>query len=137
MVANLINTLIGLWLCYESIFALPTSGQRIWIAAALGVVIAGLAWISRRTDATAWQSTTNIALGILLALFMLVHAFVPLSDLAIFWMELWVGLTVASLALWSVFYRPQHLKAAVESERLSDARTAGTAAAPVHAAPKT
>lgn len=121
MIANLINTAIGLYLTYVSIFDPPLAGAPVWIVAGLGIVIAVLAWVSRMTDATRWQSTTNLTLGILLTVGMLLHAAITMDQLIIFWLVLWVGLTVSSIALWAALYRPKHLEEAIRTGRLSDA----------------
>ena len=49
---------------------------------------------------------TNSVLGIALVIDTLIDQVIPMSPLAVFWIELWVGLTVASLALWAALYHP-------------------------------
>ncbi len=105
MIANLLNFLLGLYVTYVAIFGLPASTPS-WVLAPIGIAIVVLALIARRSDFSAWQSTTNIILGIALVIDTLVDLVLPLSALAIFWIELWVGLTVASLALWAALYHP-------------------------------
>ncbi len=106
MIANLLNLLIGLYVTYVAIFGLPASAPMPWMLAPVGIVIVVLALIARRSDFSGWQSATNVVLGIALVIDTLVDQVVPLSPLAVFWIELWVGLTVASLALWAALYHP-------------------------------
>src|SRR5262249_24260651 len=54
------------------------------------------------------QSATNIVLGIVLLIITVINwAVIPVSPLVTFWINLWVGLTVASLALWAALYHPK------------------------------
>ncbi len=105
MIANLLNFLLGLYVTYVAIFGLPASTPS-WILAPLGIVIVVLALIARRSDFSGWQSATNSVLGIALVIDTLIDQVIPMSALAVFWIELWVGLTVASLALWAALYHP-------------------------------
>jgi hypothetical protein len=116
MIANLLNFLLGLYVTYVAIFGLP-AGVPSWILAALGIAIVVLALIARRSDFSGWQSATNAVLGIALISDTLVDQVVPMSPLAVFWIELWVGLTVASLALWAALYHPTPDAAQPESAR--------------------
>jgi hypothetical protein len=115
MIANVLNVLIGLWLSYVAIFGTPGGARGPWIVAAAGVAIVVLALIARRSDFSGWQSATNIALGVVLVIATLVDRAVAVSPLVAFWIDLWVGLTVASLALWAALYRPK--EAAAEAAR--------------------
>ncbi len=115
MIANLLNCLIGLWVVYIAIFGMPASAAAPWLLAPVGIAIVVLALIARRSDFSGWQSTTNIVLGIVLAFDTLIDLALPISALAVFWIELWVGLTVASLALWAALYHPIERIAAPEA----------------------
>ncbi len=106
MIANIINVLIGLALSYVAIFGMPTGAPVTWILAPVGIAIVVLALIARRSDFSGWQSATNSVLGIVLLILALVLRAVTISPLVTFWVELWVGLTVASLALWAILYHP-------------------------------
>jgi hypothetical protein len=106
MIANLLNFLIGLWVVYVAIFGMPASAPVPWLLLPVGVAIAVLARVARRSDFSGWQSSTNSVLGIVLVITTLVERVVAMSPLVSFWIELWVGLTVASLALWAVLYHP-------------------------------
>jgi hypothetical protein len=128
MIANLINTAIGLYISYSAIFDLRSEGTMAWVMAGLGVVIVVLALVSRQTDSHAWYSTTDIVFGALLAIAMLLNFVVPLGDMILFWVQLWVGLTVASIAFWAALYRREHLETAIRTGRtLDDARSPTTA----------
>jgi hypothetical protein len=107
MIANLLNFLIGLGVSYVAIFGTPSSAPAPWILAPVGITIVVLALIARRSDFSRWQSATNTVLGIVLLVVTLINWGVPLSPLVTFWINLWVGLTVASLALWAALYHPK------------------------------
>ena len=107
MIANLLNFLIGLWVVYVAIFGMPASAPVPWLLAPVGIAIVALALVARRSDFSGWQSTTNTVLGIVLVIDTLVERAVVMSPLVAFWVELWVGLTVASLALWAALYHPK------------------------------
>ncbi len=107
MIANLLNFLIGLGVTYVAIFGMPVSAPVPWLLAPGGIAIAALALVARRSDFSGWQSATNIVLGILLFIVALFERVVAMSPLVTFWIELWVGLTVASLALWAALYHPK------------------------------
>src|SRR5215472_10660153 len=106
MIANVLNFLIGLSVSYVAIFATP-GVTAPWILAPVGVAIVVLALIARRSDFSGWQSATNIVLGTVLLVITLINWGLPISPLVTFWINLWVGLTVASLALWGALYHPK------------------------------
>ncbi len=107
MIANIINVLIGLWLTYVAIFAQPSGEAPRWalLAAALAIVL--LAIVARRSDFSGWQSATNIVLGALLIIVAGVNWATGLPLLLMFWVELWIGLAVATFALWAVLHHPE------------------------------
>src|SRR5512140_2315890 len=107
MIANVLNVLIGLGVTYVAIFGMPASAPVPWILAPVGIAIVVLALIARRSDFSGWQSATNTVLGVVLLVLTLINWGVPVSPLVTFWIDLWVGLTVASLALWAVLYHPK------------------------------
>lgn len=107
MIANALNFLIGLAVTYVAIFGMPATLRGPWILIAAGIAMVVLALIARRSDYSGWQSTTNIVLAIILIVVTLVGSATPISPLVMFWIELWVGLTVASLALWATLYHPK------------------------------
>lgn len=106
MFANVLNTLAGLYLAYLSIFG-SAAGTARWHEAAAGLAIILLALLARRSDFSGWQSSTNAALGGFLLVAMLVNWVVPINALVMFWIDLWVGLIVACLALWAALYHPE------------------------------
>jgi hypothetical protein len=107
MIANVLNFLIGLGVSYVAIFGTPASVMAPWILAPVGAAIVVLALIARPSDFSGWQSATNTVLGAVLLVVTLINWGVPLSPLVTFWINLWVGLTVASLALWAALYHPK------------------------------
>ncbi len=113
MIANLLNTLVGLGLAYAAIFpgALGTGRDRFGLIAA-GLLILLALW-ARRSDLSPWQSTTTIAIGVLLAVLTVAHLLIQVSDVLMFWGILWAGLTSATVSLWAALYRtPQAVNAA-------------------------
>jgi hypothetical protein len=107
MIANILNVLIGLGVTYVAIFGMPASAPGSWTLPAAGIAIAVLALIARRSDFSGWQSSTNAVLGLVLCADTLLEQAVASWPLVTFWIELWVGLTVASLALWATLYHPK------------------------------
>ena len=101
MIANFLNTLLGLWLAYAAIFpdTLGKGHDRVVLIAAIGTVMLAL-W-ARRSDASAWQSTTTIVAGVLLAFL----------EVSMFWGIFWAGLISATLSLWAALYRPSQVAA--------------------------
>jgi hypothetical protein len=106
MIADLLNTLVGLWLTYAAIFPHATGIGRDRIALLAAVVMIGLALWARRSGATPWQSTIVLATGALLAVLMIAYQLVHLSEVLMFWGVLWAGLVSATVSLWAALYRP-------------------------------
>jgi hypothetical protein len=111
MIANLLNTLLGLWLAHTAIFpdTLGKGHDRVVLIAAIGTVMLAL-W-ARRSDASAWQSTTTIITGVLLAVLETADQLMHVSDVLMFWGIFWAGLISATLSLWAALYRPSQLAA--------------------------
>lgn len=107
MIANLFNVLVGLAVTYVAIFGMPATVRAPWMLAAAGIAVVALALIARRSDFSGWQSATNVVLGVILIVATVIAWAAPVSPLVMFWIELWVGLTVASLALWATLYHPK------------------------------
>lgn len=107
MIANILNFLIGIVITYVAILGTPAGAPAAWILVPAGIAVVVLAAIARRSDFSGWQSATNITLGIVLVVFTLIGRMVFVSPLFAFWIDMWVGLTVASLALWAALYHPQ------------------------------
>lgn len=108
MVANIANTIVGLWLTYVAIFSAPADATVRWGLLVAAAVIVLLAAIARSTDYARWQSSTNIVLGVVLFILAAVHLAIGLSGLLLFWVELWIGLAVGIFALWAALYHPEH-----------------------------
>jgi hypothetical protein len=117
MIANILNFLIGLWVSYFAVFATPANVPGPWLHAALGIAIVVLAFIARRSDFSGWQSATNAVLGVVLVLNTVLEQAVGVSPLVTFWIDLWVGLTVSSLALWAALYHPKQGASLPEAAR--------------------
>lgn len=112
MIANLLNTLVGLWLAYAAIFpnGLGTSRDRFVLVAAVVTIVLAL-W-ARRSDVSTWQSNTAVVAGVLLAILTVTHQVTYVSDVLIFWGVLWAGLASATVSLWAALYRPSQAASA-------------------------
>ncbi len=110
MIANALNVVIGLWLSYVAIFETGSAAPAHWVLAVAAFVIFLLALIARNSDYAGWQSATNMVLSILLLIAALVDWTISIPPLVLFWIELCIGLTVASLALWASLYHPEPVK---------------------------
>jgi len=107
MIANALAVLIGLWLAYGAIFAVPAGSVNNIELAIAGIVVSGCAVLARRKDAMAWQWVTNVALGIVLVLLAAARVWYGASLSASFWTILLDGIVVAITALWSILYRSE------------------------------
>ena len=114
MIANALTVLIGLWLAYGAIFSTPAGELNSVQLAIAGILVIVCAIIARRKDSMAWQSGTNIVLGLGLALLAAARVWLGVSAAASFWIVLLGGIMAAIAALWSMLYRSAD----------SDARTA-------------
>jgi hypothetical protein len=106
MLADLLNTLVGLCLVYAAIFptALGTGRDRFVLVGAILTIVLAL-W-ARRSDASPWQSTTAVVTGALLALLAIAHQVTPVAEVLMFWGVLWAGLVSATVSMWAALYRP-------------------------------
>lgn len=114
MTADLLNTVVGLWLTYAAIFpqAAGAGGNRLILAGAI-LTIALALW-ARRSDFSLWQSSTAIAAGAILAIVTIAGQVVHISDVLMFWTVLWAGLISATVSLWAALYRPSPIATAAE-----------------------
>jgi hypothetical protein len=106
MIADLLNTLVGLWLTHTAIFPHAAGAGRNRFVLIAAIVTIVLALWARRSDASAWQSTTAISTGVLLALLEVANQLMHVSDVLMFWGVLWAGLVSATVSLWAALYRP-------------------------------
>ena len=106
MIADLLNTLVGVWLAYVAIFPHATGMDRDRVALLAAIAMIGLALWARRSGATPWQSTIALTTGALLAALIIAHQLVHVSDVLMFWGVLWAGLVCAIVSLWAALYRP-------------------------------
>jgi hypothetical protein len=106
MIADLLNTLVGLGLTYVAIFPHAAGIGRDRVALFAAIVMIGLALWTRRSSARPWQSTIALATGALLAALLIVDQLVHVSDVLMFWGVLWAGLVSAIVSLWAALYRP-------------------------------
>lgn len=107
MIANIAQTLIGIWLVYAAVLnpVLLASPFRM-IAIVAGLVIAVLSMVARRSDYHPWHSNVTITLGVALLLLGLWNLFEPTATIINYWSLFWVGVLVAFVALWAALYRP-------------------------------
>lgn len=104
MIANALNTLLGLWLVYAAVLDRAWA-ENTWTLPVAGVLVVVLAVWARMTDYRRWQSSTNIVLGIVLLILTALHGLGAASPLVMFWAVFWPGILVAVFALWSLLYR--------------------------------
>jgi hypothetical protein len=105
MIANLINTVLGLALVWAAVLE-PDLLHSPWVLIVGAVVIFVLEIWARLSDHHPWQSTTNMVLAVCLlavGLLKLVGASDPLVQ---FWGVFWIGTAVSIVALWAALYRP-------------------------------
>jgi hypothetical protein len=105
MIADLVSTLAGLWLTYVAIFPHAPGMGRDRIALLAAIAMIGLALWARRSGARPWQSAIVLATGALLAVLMITHQVIEMSDVLMFWGILWAGLVCATVSLWGALYR--------------------------------
>jgi hypothetical protein len=106
MIANALIVLIGLYLSYQAIFAIPASKLGQIEMASAGVAVIVLALWARRTDLMGWHSGTNIALGLLVLALAVARHVTRVDPLELFWMILLIGIAMAITAMWSMLHRP-------------------------------
>ena len=104
MIANLLNTALGLTLVYGAVLAPAPLYERAWLLIATGIVIVALAGTARTGDRVKWFNLTNAMLGAALVLLGIARTVMPVHPLVMFWWVFWVGNIVAVLAFWSALY---------------------------------
>jgi hypothetical protein len=104
MIANIVNTLLGLALVYCAILAPGPVGHTAWVLLASGAGIVGLALWARSSDRLKWFNLVNLILGTALLLLGIVRNFIAVPPLVLFWWVFWVGILVAVFAFWSALY---------------------------------
>jgi predicted ferric reductase len=105
MIANLLNTMLGIWLVYVAVLDPGWAGDSVRLALA-GVVVVALAIWARASDHRKWQSSVNVGLGAVLLILAALHWTGVAPPLVMFWGVFWPGVLVAILALWAVLYQP-------------------------------
>ena len=103
MIANLLNTLLGIGLVYAAVLS-PHLLSDAWALLVAGVGVTVLAAWARASDGVKWFNTTNLVLGAMLLLLGATRALTPLHPLLVFWSVFWVGSIVAVFALWVALY---------------------------------
>ncbi len=111
MIANILATLVGLWLAYAAIFAKPAGNMNSAALAGSAIAIIVFAAWARRTDRMGWQSASNIVLGAILLATAAAHWALGVAALLCFWIILLCGIAIAIMALWSILYRPAPARA--------------------------
>ncbi len=106
MIANLLNTLLGLWLVYVAVLDPVWAQASAWKLPLAGVVMIALALWARASDARKWQSSVNLVLAVVLLIVAALHWEDLAPPLLLFWGVFWPGVLVAVFALWAVLYRP-------------------------------
>jgi membrane-bound ClpP family serine protease len=106
VIANIINSLIGIWVVYLAVLNPSALEAGKWTFVIAGLTVLVLALIARQTDHSKWHSSTDAVLGIVLIVAGIIQEFVPLEALA-FWVAFWIGVTVAVVSLWAAIYSPR------------------------------
>lgn len=105
MIANLLNTLVGLVLVYAAVLEPTWVQQQYFPLLIFAAIILVLAVWGRFSDPMGWFSWVNMVLAVALG----VLALFPLATLTFsnvaFWGSFWVGCAVPVVALWSALYR--------------------------------
>ena len=117
MIANIVNTLIGLALVYGAVLAPVSLGHSVWILPAGGAGIIGLALWARNTDRLKWFNLVNTVLGAALLLLAIARNFIAVHPLVLFWWVFWVGILVAVFAFWSALYTLDRADSAKPDQR--------------------
>jgi hypothetical protein len=107
MTANLLNTLLGLWLAYVAIFP-ATIGAHYhrWLVGA-AIITAVLAFWAQKGDYARWQSNMTMVAAAVLVVIAGADRFLVSSPVLLFWGVLWVGLVSATMSLWAALYQPE------------------------------
>jgi hypothetical protein len=106
MIANILNTLIGLTLVYLAVLKPDFVDGRPLTLLIAGVVVAGLALWARAGDSMRWFSLTNMAMGAALLALSALQVLTTVAPSLTFWGVFWSGMVTAVLALWAALYRP-------------------------------
>jgi uncharacterized membrane protein SirB2 len=110
MLANLMNTLIGLVMVYAAVLNPRIVAPETVTLFFLGLIILGFAIWARMTDSASWFSQTNVVVGFcVLALAALQHMKLT-GSLMDFWGVFWCGLVVSVVAFWAALYRPLNVQ---------------------------
>src|SRR5262245_5490537 len=104
MIANILNTVLGIALVYCAVLVPGVLHDTAWmlIAAGVGVILLGL-W-ARRSDKLKWFNLVNALLGAALVVLGIARTLTSVHSLVMFWWVFWVGIIIAVLALWSALY---------------------------------
>lgn len=106
MIANLLNTVLGLWLVYVAVLDPQWAAAPKWKLPLAGVLVLALALWARASDHRKWQSSVNRVLGVLLLILGGLHWRNAAPPQLMFWGAFWPGILVAIFALWAALYRP-------------------------------
>jgi hypothetical protein len=104
MIANLLNTLLGIALVYCAVLSPSALTGNAWAILVAGVAVIVLALWARTGDAIKWFNTTNVVLGAALFALGAMHAATELNALVMFWNLFWIGSIVSVFSLWSALY---------------------------------
>ncbi len=107
MIANSVNTILGLVLVYAAVLR-PSlvDAQPINLLVAALVIIGCALW-ARRSDRMSWFSITNIIVGAAAVLLAVAHMSTRTPATVTFWGVFWIGIIVSVIALWAMLYRPE------------------------------
>lgn len=116
MIANILNTIVGVFLAYAVVLHPNWIEQQYFPLLGFAIVILALALVARRSDPHPWYSWVNLVLAVALGLLSLFPlATQTFSNLA-FWGPFWVGCVVPVISLWSALYQRDLRKAAAAAQ---------------------
>ena len=104
MIANALNTLLGIALVYCAVLSPNTLTSSRWGMVIVSAAVIALALWARAGDTIKWFNTTNVILGALLLILGAMRAATELHPLLTFWGVFWIGSIVAVFAFWSALY---------------------------------
>lgn len=110
MLANLMNTLIGLVMVYAAVLDPRLVAPEALTLFFLGLIILGFAIWARMTDSASWFSQTNMFVGFGVVALAAAQHLKLTGSLVDFWGVFWCGLILSVVAFWAALYRPLNVQ---------------------------
>lgn len=110
MIANVLNTILGVWFVYAAVLNSPLMLANFrYVGIGGGVLVIALSLLARRSDYHPWHSNVVIFLGLALIVMGAVNVFDQLPLVVNYWTAFWSGVLISFLSLWVAFYRPANV----------------------------